>query len=69
MKRGRSPNKHYSPFLHFAAVWIKYLEENRDLLLSHDLMGVDESKRVKKDKRQGYGLMRLWNSITRLEVY
>ncbi|XP_064455767.1 clavesin-2-like [Ornithodoros turicata] len=52
-----------------AAKWIERLEELRDLLLSHDLMGVDESKRVKKEKRSGFGLLRLWNSITRLEVY
>lgn len=57
------------PIKEMAAAWIKELEEKRDLLMSHDLMGVDESKRVKKEKRQGYGLMRLWNSITRLEVY
>ncbi|KAG0421716.1 hypothetical protein HPB47_002412 [Ixodes persulcatus] len=53
------------PVAVMADAWIKKLEEMRDLLMSHDLMGVDESKRVKKDKRQGYGLMRLWNSITR----
>lgn len=57
------------PIKEMAAAWIKTLEEKRDLLMSHDLMGVDESKRVKKEKRHGYGLMRLWNSITRLEVY
>lgn len=57
------------PIKEMAAAWIKELEEKRDLLMSHDLMGVDESKRIKKEKRQGYGLMRLWNSITRLEVY
>ncbi|EEC02871.1 phosphatidylinositol transfer protein SEC14, putative [Ixodes scapularis] len=57
------------PVAVMADAWIKKLEELRDLLMSHDLMGVDESKRVKKDKKQGYGLMRLWNSITRLEVY
>ncbi|KAK8758507.1 hypothetical protein V5799_003860 [Amblyomma americanum] len=57
------------PIKEMAAAWIKTLEDNRDLLMSHDLMGVDESKRPKKEKRQGYGLMRLWNSITRLEVY
>lgn len=57
------------PIKEMAAAWIKELEEKRELLMSHDLMGVDESKRIKKEKRQGYGLMRLWNSITRLEVY
>ncbi|KAH8009489.1 hypothetical protein HPB51_018009 [Rhipicephalus microplus] len=57
------------PIKEMAAAWIKNLEEKRDLLMSLDHMGIDESKRPKKEKRQGYSLMRLWNSITRLEVY
>lgn len=57
------------PIKEMAAAWIKNLEEKRDLLMSLDQMGIDESKRPKKEKRQGYSLMRLWNSITRLEVY
>ncbi|KAL1441014.1 hypothetical protein MTO96_008936 [Rhipicephalus appendiculatus] len=58
-----------SIFICTQAAWIKNLEEKRDLLMSLDHMGIDESKRPKKEKRQGYSLMRLWNSITRLEVY
>ncbi|XP_003743555.2 clavesin-2 [Galendromus occidentalis] len=55
--------------------WLEELERRYPRIMEMDAMGVDEKLRPKESKCRingsggGWGLMRLWTSITRLDIY
>ncbi|OQR68061.1 clavesin-2-like [Tropilaelaps mercedesae] len=63
------------PWKTMCDTWLEELERRCPLIMSMDNMGVDEKLRPKESKCRvnsgttGWGFMRLWTSLTRLDIY